>query len=104
MKKTLLALALIVALPVQSEEIDCDLYTEAARATMQARQAGVPMETMMKHANTGKTNQNLLRSFVLNAYDKPLYHTEASKQTSINEFAAEFMGSCYRFNRDKTND
>jgi len=101
MKYNTLALSALLALtaPAQAAEIDCELLTKAARVTMQARQAGVPMEKMMDAAKT-----DIHRTMILESYDQPKYRTEPMQKEATNEFAAEFMGECYRFNQEFADD
>jgi len=93
-----LAIAVLSA-PTQADELNCKLMTKAARVTMEARQVGVPMESLMDIAEN-----DFHREVILDAFDKPKYHTKSMQEQATNEFAADFMSSCYRLNQEFADD
>lgn len=106
MKKVLIsALALCVAacaatpaVAATSEQIElCKSYGEAARATMDARQAGVSFVTMYGIAEEkGGSMKNSLKLMVKQAFDEPRYETQEYIQRAIEDFGSEWEQSCIR--------
>lgn len=73
---------------------DCDLYGQAARVSMSARQDGVPLVRMVSVSPPGSPTHQIL----LGAYDEPLWPSAPYKERAINEYESRVYLACLRAN------
>ena len=69
----------------------CATYHELATMVMSARQKGVSLVKMM-----GIAGDEMTKSLVMSAYDKPQYSGEEYRTKAVEEFANERALMCYK--------
>lgn len=75
----------------------CPAIENLATQIMLARQAGVPMGTMMQTANRmdGRVKQ-LNIALIMKAFEGPQYSTKEFQRRAATEFASASMLKCYK--------
>ena len=68
----------------------CASWKDIARAAMTARQAGVPLRTMLNLVS----DETAINIYQL-AYESPRQNTEADKQISIDKFSESVVLQCF---------
>jgi translation initiation factor 2B subunit (eIF-2B alpha/beta/delta family) len=93
------AFALVFSQPAIAKESDsefCYNIEEIARSVMSARQSNVSMSKVMKiMAENFPDNMELMRSIVIQAYEKPAYSTAQYQKREIDEYANHWATVCY---------
>lgn len=69
----------------------CVAWENIARAAMTARQAGVPLQTML----TLVSDETAISIFRL-AYNSPRHTDDAEQQSAINDFAGVVVSQCVK--------
>jgi hypothetical protein len=83
------SLALTTAAQAQGDP--CERVGRLAELTMEARQLGEPMSSMMAIAQTGT-----MRILVERAYEMPALYSPEARKRAIREFRNEAELECYR--------
>lgn len=89
MKKLILAVALMMSAPTMAERADCNDMAELAESIMTSRQQGIPITKLL-----GALKDDTFKGMVTVAYEQPRWHTKASQQRAITEFANEVYLIC----------
>ena len=98
MKKILLAVTLMsLLLTSQASEISCEQIEITARTIMEARQAGVPLKSVMKVVKTS----DAMKQVVIQAYDSSKYETDSYKKSAVEKFANKYYVSCLKLKLNK---
>ena len=98
MKKILLAATLIsLSLTSQASEISCEQIEVTARTIMDARQAGVPLKSVMKIVK----DNDAMKQIVIQAYDSSKYETDSYKKSAVEKFANKYYVSCLKLKLNK---
>jgi hypothetical protein len=93
MKKILLVATLMsLSLSSQAVEISCEQIETTARTIMDARQAGVPLKSIIKIIN----DNEVMKQIVIQAYDSSKYETDSYKKSAVEKFANEYYVSCLK--------
>ena len=98
MKKILLAATLMsLSLSSQAVEINCEQIETTARTIMNARQAGVPLKSVIKIIDSNE----VMKQIVIQAYDSSKYETDSYKKSAVEKFANEYYVSCLKLKLNK---
>ena len=101
---TLIASAASTYAPRSIADDVCAPIEGSARATMEARQSGVPLSTSIGIANNSggtKNTKELLTAMVLEAYEQPRYSTERMQQRSVRAFTDDWYLQCLKAHNGK---
>ncbi len=78
----------------------CEIFSWTAGKVMAARQAGMLMNEQMKfletHLPPGTQGRESVRLMILQAYESPLFQTQAIKERTIREFQNKWYLQCER--------
>jgi hypothetical protein len=95
MLRTLTLSFTLIAAPLYAQEPQsedpCPALGDLARAIMENRQVGTPINRMMEIAN----GQELVIAITLEAYQQPQYSTPANQSRAVTEFSNDMMTACY---------
>ena len=96
MKKGILViLAISMAAPAAHASSVCHSISSLARATMNARQAGIPMDEIYENGEDEAPEvENIRKSLIRIAYDRPRFGTERYKIEAAEDFASEVFRRC----------
>jgi hypothetical protein len=98
MKKILLAATLIsLSLTSQAAKISCEQIEVTARTIMDARQAGVPLKSVMKIVK----DSDAMKQVAIQAYDSSKYETDSYKKSAVEKFANKYYVSCLKLKLNK---
>lgn len=101
----LLLVASLSSLSVNAKEIEkdkwedkrqiCDMGTKVARAVMNARQQGVPIEEMYENLSGIDTRvRGLFEGIIKTAYEAPIIQSEQLAERATLEFTNQFFKAC----------
>lgn len=83
-----------------SEAGICDAVAKSARTLMKARQAGVPLATVMKPLEGRSPGvREAMTEMVIAAYDQPRFNSPEFVQRSIDDFANDQHLACLKSTR-----
>lgn len=92
LKPIILALTLLATpLAAETEAHHCEQMGVIAAKIMESRQVGVPMSNMMKIVS----DNDLLKTLTITAYQSPRFRTDAYRQKAITDFRNEVEVLCY---------
>lgn len=96
-----LSAAMLFAVPASATvtDNDCEMIESLARTTMKARQAGVPVATVMRliaKQDADEEFRRVMRTMALMAYESPRYTTLLYQTNAENDFADLWAVACYR--------
>ena len=97
MKKLILVAAMSLSFGAMADP--CLNTKKVASAIMEARQGGVPADTVIKLANESSKTEAVLNVYVkaiLHAYSLPKYKTKKYQVEAVNEFANEYYIACWK--------
>jgi hypothetical protein len=91
MKKAMV-IVMMLAAPAMAEtpQERCIAVSNLGGEVMKARQAGLPLETVLKIL----AKQPEIASAAVGVYKTPRYHTEENKQAAIVDFRNDALVSC----------
>ena len=95
MKHLIVALALATPL---AHAINCQEVGTLAAKVMEARQVNVSMSNMMKIAQDN--NNSLMKTMVIEAYEKPRFSTEEYQNNAIQDFRSFWELACYKADKE----
>lgn len=100
MRATVLAVAMIFLPAVAlGQTTTCDLVAVIAKATISARQSGVPMQQVMKKTESTMKEgalKDVARNIVEDAYTRPDYEVLVNKEQAASEFESSWYLQCYK--------
>jgi hypothetical protein len=76
--------------PLAAETDPCEQLGQVAATVMEARQAGVPLSTVMDIMDS-----DLGQALALDAYNQPRYRVEENQLRAIEDFRNEVERVCY---------
>lgn len=95
MKKLILAVALMMSAPAMAatQQEWCAEVSNLARSIMSSRHSGVPIVNQLS-ITKGHEQEDMATAMILEAYSKTRWHTKASQQRAITEFANDVYLIC----------
>ena len=94
-KGILVIAALSLTAPSAYASSICESVSSLARSTMNARQAGVPMAEIYENGEDEAPEvENIRKSLIRIAYDRPRFSTERYKVEAAEDFASEVFRRC----------
>lgn len=95
----------LFAVPIFAEEkmdknsMQCLVFKAMASATMESRQAGLPIETALERVKGQAWFSEAMTNIILDAYSQPRYSTESEQKESIEEFGNKYFIDCMKVSK-----
>lgn len=94
------AAALALPLQIQAGDLEahaaCKAYGLLAESTMEGRQAGVPLSTVLELLDKDAAGVEAMRHIITTAYDTPRYHTPNMQRFAAEEHRDRIERECFK--------
>lgn len=88
-----------VSLRADSSHEACSILAGTAKAVMQGRQQGVPIQGLMQIAI--KNDSSITKLMIQEAYELPRYSTKEYQQKAISDFSNQWYLDCYKVAQER---